>query len=179
MTPLPEPPPHCPVSWSPHCKNGTYSTLCMARLTAATVTPLATVYRIRRIYLLLEFDAISPRPSNGPTCFYKVPCRSVSAKSRPETKILLTYRLAGIATTLLKGLSFIKIEYKIKTYVKTGKAVPAKDVLAPLAHHLGAALVLFDRNVAHGAALDQVRVERYPLFLSLALLSQLLAVVLT
>lgn len=67
---------------------------------------------------------------------------------------------------------------EIKTYVETGEAVPAEDVLAPLAHHLGTAFVLFDRNVAHGAAFDEIRVERYPRLLSLALLGQLLAVVL-
>lgn len=32
-------------------------------------------------------------------------------------------------------------------------------MLAPLAHHLSATLVLLDGNIAHGTALDQVRVE--------------------
>jgi len=34
-------------------------------------------------------------------------------------------------------------------------------VLASLAHHLGAALVLLDGHRAHGAALDQLVVEGY------------------
>lgn len=52
-------------------------------------------------------------------------------------------------------------------------------MFAPLAHHLGTAFIFLDGYVAHGAALDQIRVERYPWLLSLALLGQLLAVVVT
>ena len=40
------------------------------------------------------------------------------------------------------------------TYVKTGQAVPAKDVLAALAHHLRTAGVSLDGDGAHGAPLD-------------------------
>lgn len=48
------------------------------------------------------------------------------------------------------------------THVQAGQAVPAEDVLATLAHHLGTALVLLNGHRAHGAALDQLVVERYP-----------------
>lgn len=44
--------------------------------------------------------------------------------------------------------------------IETGQTVPAEDVLAALAHHLRAALVLLDRDGAHRAALDEIIVER-------------------
>lgn len=47
------------------------------------------------------------------------------------------------------------------THIKTGQAVPAEDVLAPLAHHLCTALVLLDGHRAHGAAFDELIIEWY------------------
>lgn len=47
------------------------------------------------------------------------------------------------------------------THIETGQTVPAEDVLATLAHHLGAALVLLDGHRAHGAAFDELVIERY------------------
>jgi len=38
--------------------------------------------------------------------------------------------------------------------VKTGETVPAENVLAPLAHHLGTAGVPLDGDGAHGTTLD-------------------------
>ena len=45
----------------------------------------------------------------------------------------------------------------IATYIQGREAVPAEDVLAPLAHHLRAAGVPLDGDGAHGAALDVLR----------------------
>jgi len=47
----------------------------------------------------------------------------------------------------------------LDTYVERSKAVPAEDVFAPLAHHLGAALVLLDGHLAHRAVFDSLGVE--------------------
>lgn len=47
------------------------------------------------------------------------------------------------------------------THIQTGQAVPAEDVLASLAHHLGTALVLLDGHRAHGAAFDELIIEWY------------------
>lgn len=49
---------------------------------------------------------------------------------------------------------------KDSTYVQTGQTVPAEDVLAPFAHHLRTASVLFNRHAAHWTTLYQVTVER-------------------
>lgn len=46
------------------------------------------------------------------------------------------------------------------THIQAGQAVPAEDVLAPFAHHLGTTFVLFDRHGAHRTALDEIIVER-------------------
>lgn len=57
------------------------------------------------------------------------------------------------------GSKLSKSNRNLGTHVEGSEAVPTEDVFAPLAHHLSAAFVLLDRDGAHRAALDEVRVE--------------------
>lgn len=64
------------------------------------------------------------------------------------------------------------------TYIQASQTVPAEHVLAALAHHLGAALVLLDWHRARRTALDQIIVERNADVLALALGGQAASVLL-
>lgn len=49
------------------------------------------------------------------------------------------------------------------TYIKRGQAIPAEDVFASLAHHLGTAGISLYRNCAHRTSLDVLRLcPRHP-----------------
>lgn len=61
-----------------------------------------------------------------------------------------------VAELVLAGSLVIVTQQKV--VVERGQAVPAEDVPATLAHHLGAALVPFYGHPAVGASLDQAQV---------------------
>lgn len=62
-------------------------------------------------------------------------------------------------TQLVLAWTFVVVPEE-EVVIETGQTIPAEDVLAALAHHLRAALVLLDRDGAHRAALDEIIVER-------------------
>lgn len=67
-------------------------------------------------------------------------------------------RGARVAEFVLAGALVVVAQEEV--VIQAGQAVPAEDVLAPFAHHLGTTFVLFDRHGAHRTALDEIIVER-------------------
>jgi hypothetical protein len=53
-----------------------------------------------------------------------------------------------------------KVQDDHRTYIQRCQAVPAENMLATLAHHLSAAFIFLDRNIAHGTTLDEIGVKR-------------------
>lgn len=57
-------------------------------------------------------------------------------------------------TEIKHTIARVNIHIDAKTYIQTGQTIPAKDVFASFAHHLGATLVLFDRHRTRWTAFD-------------------------